>query len=63
MFEYSELWQVLNLDLDFAIPIQILNTESLGTTSHSMRPADERNISVTETNYANHNGETQNREQ
>lgn len=63
MFEYSELWQVLHLDLDFAIPIQILNTESLETTSHSMRQADKRNITVTETNYANHNGETQNGEQ
>lgn len=52
-----------NLDLQFAIPTQILNTESLGMTSHSMRRADMRNTTVTETNDTDHNGKTQNGEQ
>lgn len=56
MFEYSELWQVLILDLHF------VNTESLGTNSHLMRRADKRNTTVTETNYADYNGKTQNGE-
>lgn len=63
MFEYSQLWQVLILDLHFAIPTQILNTESLGMTSYLMRRADKRKTTMTETNYADHNVKTQNGEQ
>lgn len=51
MFDYSELWDVLFLDLRFAIPTQILNTESLGT-SHSMRRAKKKNATGTEADDA-----------
>jgi len=40
-----------------------LNTETLAMNSHSKRRADKRNLTVTETNYADHNGNTQNGEQ
>lgn len=62
MFDYSELCDVLFLDLRFAIPTQILNTESLGT-SHSMRRAKKKNATGTEADDAQHEEKTQNGKQ